>query len=869
VKTLLLVVVLFIASISAVCAQEEKIEIGGLTGIRPADTSNSRQVVLALSGGGARGLAAIGVIKAFEEKKIEIAAIAGTSMGGIIGGLYACGYSPDELSFIIYDLDFNEFFVDAPERETMFLTRRQESERHLISVRFDNFRPVIPQGWTGGQKITAVLNRLTSKANYRCGGDFTKLPIPFKTVATDVITGKEVVIEKGSISEAMRATMAFPLAITAVESNGYMLMDGGMVTPVPVAIVSNMNKQGNLVVAINTASKLSPKDELKTPVDIAGQVTTIMTADRLAAQLKQADFVIEPPLGNLESSDFDIKDSLISIGYKAGLKVADSIARLVDSKEQSFQMKIVDIDIKGLNELLKEKINDLLMNKIATKSGLIKILNALTLEFSLFQLTAQISYESSDSKNQNIRLRIEIFESLPVKDYSFVVSGATLYPMDSLAALFADGKDYLNSSDVAKGKSSIENRYEKDGFDAAYVRNVGVDYDKKIITIEMDEAIVQSVDVEENKRTLDWLVRSYFPIKVGEPYSTAKAAAGLDNLYGTDLFEQIIVELVPSEKGARVKIKVKERYYTQLRIGWHWDDDYKSEQFFEILDDNIRGMGLEYMLHAQYAEDRQRYFAQLKMDRIWFTYLTARINGYHNRVNKSIYDAEGKEIDVRKERRTGFEMSLGQQVKRFGTVRGAFTMERVRNRYQENPGELDFNQRIFSLESIIETFDSPPFPNTGKKLFTEFRYAEEFLGGDIQYTRFFASVEGYFPFGKYFNFHPRVSLGLSGSELPVSEQFFIGGAGSFSGYRSFEYAGDKVILLNNELRLKLPFNLYALGRYDVGEVYVHTEQIKLRNLRHGWGAFMAYDSPIGPFELGYGVADSDNDRFYVNIGLKF
>ncbi|HEX2897315.1 MAG TPA: BamA/TamA family outer membrane protein, partial [candidate division Zixibacteria bacterium] len=716
------------------------------------------------------------------------------------------------------------------------------------------------------QKISSVLNRLTTKANYRSGGDFSKLEIPFKTVATDVVSGDEVILDKGSISEAMRATMAFPLALTAVERDGQILMDGGMVNPVPVNLVKQMGDSGVFVVAINTVSRLDPKENLKTPVDIAGQVTTIMTSDRLKAQLKLADFIIEPPLEDFESADFDFKDSLIEIGYQAGFESAEKIIKAIEKKKDTSKFFVGEVTIRDKNSSVSKAITAQLLNKSFTDESFLLQLKHLSRNLHLFEIDVS---KSHNSKGNGSALRIDYQPDLEVGECTFIMNGVTIYSTELLAVLLVDNHGQLNSSEFKKGLKRIEDKYAQDGYDVSYVRSADIDFDKKQITLQLDEGIIRSIDVDDNTRTRDWLVRSYFPMKNGQPFSSAKAGNGLDNLYGTDLFEQILVELVPVETGARVRIRVKERHYTQLRLGWHWDDDYKSEQFLELLDDNIRGMGLEYLIHAQYAEDRQKYFGQLKMDRIWFSYLTAKINIYYQILDRFIYDGEGKEIDLRKERRTGFEFSLGQQVKRFGTVRGAFISERVKSRYDRTTVGEEFSQRILHLESIIETFDRLSFPNTGKKFQSEIRFAGEYLGGDFEYTRFFSSLEGYFPIGKYINFHPKASLGLSGSVLPVSEQFYIGGAKSFSGYRANEYGGDKVILLNNELRFRLPLNLYLIGRYDVGQVYVHTEDIKLENVRNGWGAFAAFKSPIGPLEIGYGAADSDNDRFYVNIGLSF
>jgi len=142
-------------------------------------------VSLALSGGGARGLATIGILKAFEERNIRPVAIAGTSIGGIVGGLYAAGYSADDLRRHVGQFDFENLFSNRPERRTMFQTKRSEEGKRLFTVRFNGLRPAIPQGLTAGQRLTELLTRLTVTANYRSQGDFDRPGFGYATVAAE------------------------------------------------------------------------------------------------------------------------------------------------------------------------------------------------------------------------------------------------------------------------------------------------------------------------------------------------------------------------------------------------------------------------------------------------------------------------------------------------------------------------------------------------------------------------------------------------------------------------------------------------------------------------------------------------------------
>ena len=199
----------------------------------------------------------------------------------------------------------------------MTTTERPEKERFLLSIRFTGFKPYIPHALTAGQKLTDFLTKLTLRANYIAGGDFSRLTVPFKAVTTDILSGEKILLDRGNLADAMRATMAFPLAFTGVQNDGMILMDGGMVDPVPSDVVRAMNPNLDLVIAINTTSPLLPKEMINDPVDIANQVTTIMTMDKLAEGLRRADLVITPELNDYNSTDFKAVETLIQKGYEA------------------------------------------------------------------------------------------------------------------------------------------------------------------------------------------------------------------------------------------------------------------------------------------------------------------------------------------------------------------------------------------------------------------------------------------------------------------------------------------------------------------------------------------------------------------------
>ncbi|WP_417778352.1 patatin-like phospholipase family protein [Stutzerimonas xanthomarina] len=274
---------------------------------------------LVLSGGAARGLAHIGVLKALEEHSVHIDAIAGTSMGAVIGGLYAAGYSVEELEELALGLDWQQVLSDDPPRQDVPFRRKQDDRDFLVKRKLsfrDDGSLGLPLGVIQGQNLALLLERLlvhTSDTR-----DFDRLPIPFRAVATDIANDKKVIFRSGHLPQAIRASMSIPAVFAPVEIEGRLLVDGGMVDNIPMDVARDMGVDRLIVVDIGTP--LQPREQLLTVVDVLNQSITMMTRRNSEAQLatlRPEDLLVQPMLAGFGSTDFGRTEALIDAGYRA------------------------------------------------------------------------------------------------------------------------------------------------------------------------------------------------------------------------------------------------------------------------------------------------------------------------------------------------------------------------------------------------------------------------------------------------------------------------------------------------------------------------------------------------------------------------
>lgn len=284
------------------------------------------KIGIALGGGGARGCAHIGVLRTLEEMRIPIDLIAGTSMGAVVGGLYASGMTLDEIEQVIETTDWNDALSDRTRYKDLSYRRKEDEIRYLTGIEagLRDRRLMLPGGFRSGQKLRFLLQSYTLPAS--AVDDFSKLPIAFRAVATDLETGEAVVLGRGDLAHAIRASMAIPGYFSPVETDGKLLIDGGVANNVPVDVVREMG--ADIVIAVDVGSPLLQRGQLGSYVAITGQVLTFITRRNTDEQLANADVVLRPPVSQFATLGFAQAPQIIALGATHTNERAASLAHV-------------------------------------------------------------------------------------------------------------------------------------------------------------------------------------------------------------------------------------------------------------------------------------------------------------------------------------------------------------------------------------------------------------------------------------------------------------------------------------------------------------------------------------------------------------
>ena len=370
------------------------------------------KIGLVLSGGGAKGFAHIGVLKVLEEAGVKIDYIGGTSMGAVIGGLYASGYNATQIDSIFQATNFNELLNDFIPRSSKNFYEKRNDELYALVLPFNKMKIGIPEALSKGMYNYNLLSRITR--NVRHIKDFNKLPIPFLCIGTNIETGEQVLLNKGNLAQAMIASSAFPSLFSPVEIDGKLLVDGGVINNYPIEEVRKLG--ADIIIGVDVQDDLLDRNQLKDATRILVQITNLQSIERMKKNVKETDVYIKPDIKNYGVVSFDKGKEIIRKGEEATFSVYEQIKLLVDEsnpyKKPSLKLatdslQIVDINSNELDNYTKEYVIGKLRFKPGVKTCYDDLLKGIN-NINATQNFSAISYSLDKNKNgDNLNLTLK------------------------------------------------------------------------------------------------------------------------------------------------------------------------------------------------------------------------------------------------------------------------------------------------------------------------------------------------------------------------------------------------------------------------------------------------------------------------------
>lgn len=335
-----------------------------------SQVQSKSKVGLVLSGGGAKGFAHIGVLKVLEEAGVKIDYIGGTSMGSVVGGLYASGYNATQIDSIFQSTNFNELINDFIPRSSKNFYEKRNDELYALVLPFDKFKIGIPEALSKGMYNFNLLSRLTR--NVRHIRDFNQLPIPFLCIGSNIETGTQVILDRGNLAQAMIASSAFPSLFSPVEIDGELLVDGGVTNNYPIDEIRKLG--ADIIIGVDVQDDLRDRNSLKDATKILVQITNLHSIEKMKSNIEKTDIYIKPDIKDYGVISFDKGKEIIKKGEDATFSVYEKLKVLGEQanpyvkpklKIQTDSLQLKDINCNELDNFTKEYV----LGKLRFKPG--------------------------------------------------------------------------------------------------------------------------------------------------------------------------------------------------------------------------------------------------------------------------------------------------------------------------------------------------------------------------------------------------------------------------------------------------------------------------------------------------------------------
>jgi NTE family protein len=477
------------------------------------------KIGLVLSGGGAKGFAHIGVLKVIEEAGIKIDYIGGTSMGAVIGGLYATGYNAAQIDSIFQSTNFDELLNDFIPRSSKNFYEKRNDELYALVLPFNNFKIGIPEALSKGMYNFNLLSRITR--NVRHVKDFNQLPTPFLCIGTNIETGEQVLLNKGNLAQAMLASAAFPSLFSPIEIDGALLVDGGVANNYPIEEVRKLG--ADIIIGVDVQDDLMDRKELKNATKILVQITNLQSIAKMKNKIVDTDIYINPDIKNYGVISFDKGKEIIRKGEEAAFSVYEKLL-LVANKQDAYQkpklklatdtLQIEKININNLNNFTEDYVVGKLRFKEDSKVSYADLQKGIN-NINATQNFSAINYSFDPQQNKE-DLNLTLIEN-PTKTYlKFGLHYDGLYKSGILVNLTHKKtlfKNDIASLDVVLGDNFRYNYdyYVDNGFNLSFGFKSQFNQFNRNVTKELSPQSISDIGVNTiNVDFLDFTNQAYF-----------------------------------------------------------------------------------------------------------------------------------------------------------------------------------------------------------------------------------------------------------------------------------------------------------------------------------------------------------------------
>lgn len=774
------------------------------------------RIGLVLSGGGSRGLAQIGVLKALDEKGIRPDLVVGTSMGAFVGALYCSGFSPDSMAVLARTTDWAQLYSNSARRKTLFVSQKDEPVNYLFELRFDdNLKPILPQSISQGQQFFDKLTPLLSPAQYHAHSDFDRLCPPLHVVTTDILSGKTIILTGGNLPRAVRASSGAPLAFSPLANDTTLLMDGGLTANIPVDAARD--DRCDYVIAVDVTSPLWHRKDLDNPVRLVDQLIAIGINRRKERERQLANLLIVPDLTGYSNTDFSQIDSLIERGYRATMEALASKPELLRPPQPVPTLKqsvVLPLRWLNTNPQFAAHVDSLIDESKTEGVAIDSLLVAKTVRRVGSQLDFPYAHLTEFSPN----------------DTSTLVSA----DMGTISAVVVRG----NNRTSTRKLTSALNVHEGE---ALRGRTLG-----EMVTTLYSTGLFHTVEAEMdtlNRVLIDVREKNHLRIRSGLRFDEFHLGEGYVEPAYENLFGRGIGFACRLQYGLRREKYTLELQGNQIISPW-WANNLIARAYIgreRIVDEQLL---TEYPDSTKPTESRN----------------VIRYNA------ASIH-------------KLGILAQVGMQVGQFSMLSGGFRLEQYETYRTDapltyDPGMFGEGLRVLMAALTIDNLDRYPFPRSGQRHRISLTAATDFLGGATQFLKVDGFTSYYHTFAKRHTVTPQFHFAWASDSLPSGERVQLGGSPTEEGHKSAGFynqipfaglkpralPGDILALLHLGYRVRLYRKLYGSCALDWGYTWYRNRMPGSRTMvsdfiaRAPLGLRLGaeYNTPIGPVRFAWG-----------------